>query len=44
MVSILGKKLLKDAFGFSLSLNFPELPFDERTVNLKPAKTSKEIK
>lgn len=44
MVSIPGKKVLQDAFGFSLSLNFPELPFDERTVNLKTANDSKEIK
>lgn len=44
MVSIPGKKLLKDTFGFSLFLNFPELAFDERTVNLKPAISSKEIK
>lgn len=44
MVSLPGKEVFKEALSFSSSLNFLELALDERTVNLKTANPSKEIK
>lgn len=44
MEYILGEYILEEVFQFSLLLNFLELALDERTVNLKTANTSKEIK
>lgn len=44
MVYIPGEYVLKEVFVFSLSLNFLELALDERTVNLKTANPSKQIK
>lgn len=44
VVSISNKEVLKETSGFSLFLNFLELVLDERVMNLKTTKRSKEIK
>lgn len=44
MVFFLGKEVFKEVLSFFSFLNFLELVFDERIVNLKIVNFSKEIK